>query len=170
MEITEVDKLLIQILIAPQRNDEAWDNVADYFGRLVEAAEETMIVEWPSVQIKQPKPYVQMRKDISGIYFEALSDFYVRDCFPPDTANSLSEFGWLTPDPESEECRNFYIEFYGDSVDYKMIGHFIAKTFRYGYACSLEDKYEVGPDALAKKVKFVTLSNQSGPRFVKEGE
>jgi len=170
MEITEVDKLLISILIAPQRNDESWNKMADYFGRLVEAAEETLIIAWPSIQITKPMPYIQMRKDSFNIYLEALSDFYGQNNLPADSCNSILELGWMEPAPENEECRNFYIEFDGPNYDYKSIGQLMAKTFRYGYACTLRKKFEVGPIELAEQVKFVTLSDEEDDHTQNEGE
>ena len=77
MEFTDVEKLLIDLFVSTTMNETKWDQVSNYFSRLVEAAEETMIIQWPNMQIDRPMPYVQMRKDSSSIYLEALSSFYV---------------------------------------------------------------------------------------------
>jgi len=178
MEFTEVDKLLIDIFIATPRNEKHWDKVSDYFRRLVEAADETMIIEWPNPQIQKPTPYVQLRKDSSRIYLEAVSGFYVEGDLPVDTKNSLRALGWQSPELENEDGRNFNIEFYGDEPNYKLIGELIMKTFRYGYACVLSNHIEVCPQKLAEQVPYVALepskpthlSHENGAPVKKNGK
>ena len=168
MEFTDVDKLLIDIFIATPMNEEKWNQVSNYFSRLVESAEETMTIQWPNMQIDSPMPYVQMRRDSSSIYLEALSSFYVPANLPPDTENSLLLLGWQTPEPSNEDCRNFNIEFYGDEPDYKVIGEFIMKTFRYGYACILTNNIEIGPENLAARVPYLPLVAANRPLLAHE--
>jgi transcriptional regulator with XRE-family HTH domain len=168
MEISDVDKVLNEILAPTTMNETKWDQVSNYFSRLVEAAEETMIIQWPNMQVERPMPYVQLRKDSSSIYLEALSSFYVPANLPPDTENSLLSLGWQTPEPANEDGRNFNIEFYGDEPDYKVIGEFIMKTFRYGYACTLTKEIEVGPENLAARVPYLPLVTTNQPQLAHE--
>jgi len=178
MEFTEVDKLLIDIFIATPRNEKNWEKVSDYFSRLVEVAEETMIVEWPNSQIQKPTPYVQLRKDSYRIYLEAVSGFYVDGDLPVDTKNSLRALGWQSPEFENEDGRNFNIEFYGDEPNYKLIGELIMKTFRYGYACILSNHIEISPHTLAEQVPYVAaeqplpaqLTDENGAQVKKNGK
>lgn len=178
MEFTEVDKLLIDIFIATPRNEKNWDKVSDYFSRLVEAAEETMIIEWPNPQIQKPTPYVQLRKDSYRIYLEAVSGFYIDGDLPLDTKNSLRALGWQSPELENEDGRNFNIEFYGDEPNYKLIGELIMKTFRHGYACILSNHIEVSPPKLAEQVPYVAqdlpqpaqLTDENGAQVKKKGK
>ena len=169
-EMTPADKLLIDIFMVSKASDKLWVKVAEYFARLVEAADESMIIEWPNPQVAKPNPYVQMRKDSSRIYLEALSSFYVSENLPPDTVHSLLALGWHAPEPESEDSLNFSIEFYGHEPDYKFIGEFLMKTFRYGYACTLAQKMEVGPVELDNRVPFTLEQPENPAQLPKEGE
>ena len=177
MEFSKVDELLIDIFIATPMNEAKWNHLAQYFGQLVEAAEDGMIIEWPSQQIIKPTPYVQLRKDSSRIYLEAVSSFYVEGNLPPDTSNSLRALGWQIPEFDNEDGRNFNIEFYGDEPDYKLIGDLIMRTFRFGYACTLGSNIEISPAQLAEKVPFIApaptnpthLPNENGAPMKKSG-
>ena len=169
-EMTPADKLLIDIFIVSKASDKLWAKVSEYFARLVEAADESMHIAWPNPQVAKPNPYVQMRKDCSVIHLEALSSFYVSENLPPDTVHSLLALGWHAPEPENEDSLNFSIEFYGDEPDYKFIGEFLMKTFRFGYACTLAQKMEVGPVELDNRVPFTLEQPENPPQLPKEGE
>jgi predicted transcriptional regulator len=169
-EMTPADKLLIEIFIVSKASDKLWAKVADYFARLVKEAEDSMIIQWPNPQVAKPIPYVQMRKDSSSVYLEALSSFYVRENLPPDTVHSLIGLGWHAPEPENEDALNFSIEFYGDEPDYAVIGELIMKTFRYGYACTLAEKFDVGPKELDERVPFSIEIPENPAQLPQEGE
>jgi len=169
-EMTPADKLWIEIFMVCKASDKLWSKVSEYFARLVEAADDSMHIAWPNPQVAKPNPYVQMRKDCSVIHLEALSSFYVSENLPPDTVNSLLALGWHAPEPESEDSLNFSIEFYGDEPDYKLIGELIMKTFRFGFACTLAEKMEVGPIELDQRVPFALEEPEIPAELPKEGE
>jgi predicted transcriptional regulator len=169
-EMTPADRLFIEIFIVTPQSEKLWQKVAEYFTRLVQAADDSMFIGWPNPQVAKPHPYVQMRKDCSVIHLEALSSFYTKENLPPDTVHSLLELGWHAPEPQDEDARNFTIEFYGDEPDYKVIGELIMKTFRFGFACTLAEKMEVGPTELDNQVPFNLVQHEIPAELPKEDE
>jgi hypothetical protein len=109
-EMTPADRLFIEIFIVTPQSEKLWQKVAEYFTRLVQAADDSMFIGWPNPQVAKPHPYVQMRKDCSVIHLEALSSFLVvkgdSHTLTTATSRSFNHYGIANLSRNLNDIRN----------------------------------------------------------------